>query len=93
MKKIVNIILIIFIIISLSGCGSESVYNTKEKPFIISNIKRLEDGKIVYMKGRWEQLGSEFFATKRQSITVDEDLGYSVGDTINFFKKHDNNTE
>ncbi len=87
MKKILNIILIIFIVLSLSGCGSESVYNTKEKPFIISNIKRLEDGKVVYMKGRWEQLGSEFFATKRQSITVDQDLGYSVGDTMNFFKE------
>ena len=80
-------ILYIFILFLSASCGNESVYHTKNKPFVIMKITKNDDGSVKYSKGSWEKPFSEFFAGGKQSITFDNDMGYSVGDTMSFTKK------
>lgn len=66
----------------LSGCGNESVRDTKNEPFIIKEIRQTDDGKFIYSKGKFERPFLEFFAMGKQSIETDYDAGYKVGDTL-----------
>jgi hypothetical protein len=68
----------------LSSCGNESVRHTKDEPFVIMSIQKYSDGKVKYSKGKYERPFKEFFATGKQSIIFDNDLGYNVGDTLSF---------
>lgn len=72
----------------LSSCGNESVRHTKDEPFVIMSIQKHPDGRVKYSKGKYERPFREFFAMGRQSIIFDNDLGYSVGDTLSFQPCH-----
>jgi hypothetical protein len=84
MKKTV---LILFSLLLLTSCGSELVHHTEENPFIIGKIEKLHNGEIRYYKSNWERLSKEIFASEKQSITLSEDYGYSIGDTLVILNK------
>jgi hypothetical protein len=84
MKKFKIGTVYVMLVLGLSSCGSESVRHTKDEPFVIMRIEQYSDGRVKYSKGHFERPIAEFFATGKQSITFDTDLGYSVGDTLVF---------
>ena len=83
MKK--NYILCIVLAVILNSCGNEPVYHTKEKPFIIGRIEKVDEDKWRYERQHFDVKLTNFFAIGRQSITTDYELPYSVGDTLRLY--------
>ncbi len=77
----------LFIILLFSSCGAEYVEHTTEHPFIIGKIYESK-GKIVYSKNHYNGGFENLFAGGMQSITFDKDLGYRIGDTLEFVIKN-----
>jgi hypothetical protein len=66
-----------------SGCGGELVHHTADDPFIIESIEA-SDGLWRYSRSKWKRPGADFLSTTKQCVTTDKDLGYRVGDTLQF---------
>lgn len=69
----------------LSSCGNEPVIHTKENPFVIGRIEKVGDKQWRYERQKWDVTLGNFFSTGKQSITVDEQLPYQVGDTLRLY--------
>lgn len=66
--------------ITLLSCGSESVRDTKNEPFVIMKITKTYSGKFIYSKGKFDR--PQLFVFRKQSIETDYDAGYKIGDTL-----------
>jgi hypothetical protein len=66
-----------------SSCGGELVHHTADDPFIIESIEA-SDGVWRYSRSKWRRVRADFFSTTKQCVTTDQDLGYRVGDTLQF---------
>ena len=82
-----KLIISLFIILLLSSCGAEYVEHTSDNPFIIGRIYKYGD-KIVYEKSDFDGGFINFFGGSYPSITFDRDLGYRIGNTLQFVTKN-----
>jgi hypothetical protein len=69
----------------LSSCGNEPVIHTEDNPFIIGRIEKVDDNKWRYERQEWDVTLGNFASTGKQSITVDKQLPYQVGDTLRLY--------
>lgn len=69
----------------LSSCGNEPVINTEENPFVIGRIEKVGDNQARYERQKWDVTLGNFASTGKQSITVDKQLPYQVGDTLRLY--------
>lgn len=83
--KMRNLIYILLTYVLVS-CGTESVQISKDEPFVVAKIT-LEKGMYKYEKEKFERPFKEFFALKKQSITLDYKLPVEVGDTLHLYAR------
>lgn len=69
-------------LVLLNSCGNEPVLHTKETPFIIGKIEKVDDNLWRYGRQEWNVDIDNILSTGKQSITTDEDLNYKIGDTL-----------
>jgi len=69
----------------LSSCGNEPTIHTEENPFIIGRIEMTGDNQWRYERQKWDIGLGNFLSTGKQSITIDKQLPYQVGDTLRFY--------
>ena len=74
----------ILLAVGLFSCGTESVRVTKEEPFIIEKIEKLDNNQWRYSRAKFKRPFQEFFAMEKQSITTDYKLDVNIGDTLSF---------
>ena len=77
----------VLLAVLLTSCGNEPVLHTKETPFIIGRIEKVNDNLCRYERQKWDVEINNFLSSGRQSITTDTELNYKVGDTLRLYCK------